>query len=124
MLKGMREFFFSIESIMVGFCHEAEMANKMAESIYNRFQQEHQLKPFSPRSIMAKQFRQELKNIVRDSDQFNLHLSLAITGRHQVVSRFFNTTVHNINKFFNQTKTSLDNWSNNILHPLPLWQAS
>jgi len=118
MLKGMREFFFSVEAIMVEFCHEAELTNKMAESIYERFQQEHQLESFAPRTLTAKHFRQELKNIIRDSDQFNRHLKLALSGKHQVVSRFFNTTVHNISEFFDHTKTKLENWSNNILHPL------
>ncbi|MCP4274440.1 MAG: hypothetical protein GY781_21150 [Gammaproteobacteria bacterium] len=118
MLKGMREFFFCVEAIMVEFCHEAELTNKMAESIYERFQEEHNLEAFSPRTLTAKHSRQELKHIIRDSDQFNRHLKLALSGKHQIVSRFFNTTVSNIRLFFKHTESKLENWTNNILHPL------
>jgi len=118
MLKVMRAFFFNVEAIMVDFCHEAELGNKMAESIYNRFQEEHKLKTFSPRTLTAKHFRHELKNIIRDSDQFNRHLKLALSGKQQIVSRFFNTTVYNIRLFFEHTESKLDNWTENILHPL------
>ena len=118
MLKGMRAFFFNVESIIVEFCHEAELGNKMAQSIYERFQEEHKLKTFSPRTLTAKQFRHELKNIIRDSDQFNRHLKLALSGKQQIVSRFFNTTVYNIRLFFEHTESKLDNWTKNILHPL------
>jgi len=118
MLKVMRAFFFNVEAIMVDFCHEAELGNKMAESIYDRFQEEHKLKTFSPRTLTAKHFRHELKNIIRDSDQFNRHLKLALSGKQQIVSRFFNTTVYNIRLFFEHTESKLDNWTENILHPL------
>ena len=118
MLKGMREFFFSIDALMIDFCREAELSNKMAASIYERFQQEHNLEIFTPRALTAKQYRLQLKNIIRDSDQFNRHLKLALSGKHQVVNRFFNTTVHNINNFFEETQNNLDSWTKNILHPL------
>ena len=117
-LKGMREFFFNVDAIMIEFCHEAELTNKMAESIYGRFQQEHGMEPYAPRALTAKKYRSLLKNIIRDSDQFNRHLELALSGQHQVVNRFFNSTVHNISVFFEQTSEKLKNWSDNILHPL------
>ncbi len=118
MLKGMREFFFSVEAIMVTFCHEAEMTNKMAKSIYDKFQEEHHLEAFSPRTLTAKHYRLELKHIIRDSDQFTRHLKLALSGKQQIVSRFFNSTVYNIRLFFEHTNSKLENWTNNILHPL------
>jgi len=118
MLKGMREFFFSVEAIMIEFCDEAELGNKMAVSIYEKFQQDCKLEHFIPRILTAKHYRQELKDIIRDSDQFNRHLKLAFSGQHKVVNCFFNTTVDNISQFFEHTRKILENWSNNILHPL------
>jgi len=118
MLKAMRDYFFSVDAIMIEFCHEAELSNKMAASIFARFQKEYGLEQLSPRILTAKKFHRDLKNIIRDSDQFNRHLKLALSGQHQVVSRFFNTTVHNINEFFDHLELKLDNWANNILHPL------
>ena len=118
MLKGMREFFFSVDAIMVEFCDEAKLCNKMASSIYQRFQHEHNLDLFTPRALTAKQYRQQLKSIISDSDQFSRHLKLALSGKHQVITRFFNTTVYNISIFFEHTEKKLNNWSNNILHPL------
>ena len=118
MLKGMRGFFFSVDAIMIEFCRETELSNKMALSIFERFQHEHKLDGFTPRVLTAKLYHRELKTIIRDSDQFNQHLKLALSGQHQVTNRFFNTTVYNIQTFFEQTRIKLDNWANNILHPL------
>jgi len=118
MLKGMRELFFSVEAIMHEFCREAELSNKMSQSIFERFQHEHHLDNFTPRLLTAKLFHRELKSIIRDSDQFNQHLKLALSGQHKVVNRFFNTTVHNVHSFFEHTRNKLENWSSNILHPL------
>jgi hypothetical protein len=118
MLKGMRDFFFSVDAIMIEFCREAELSNKMAQSIFERFQQQHKLENFTPRVLTAKSYHRELKTIIRDSDQFNQHLKLALSGQNQVTNRFFNTTVYNIHSFFEQTRIKLDNWANNILHPL------
>jgi hypothetical protein len=118
MLKGMRDFFFSVDAIMIEFCRETELSNKMAKSIFERFQHEHKLDNFSPRVLTAKLYHRELKAIIRDSDQFNQHLKLALSGQHQVTNRFFNTTVYNIQTFFDKTRIKLDNWAKNILHPL------
>ena len=118
MLKGMREFFFAVDAIMIEFCHEAELSNKMATSIYEKFQQDHDLEQFDPRVLTAKLFHRELKEIIRDSDQFNQHLQLALSGQDKVVNRFFNTTVYNINNFFDRTLDKLDSWTDNIMQPL------
>ncbi len=118
MLRSMREYFFEVDTIMNDFCREAELTNKMAASIYERFQKEHDLESFEPRYLTAKLFHSELKNIIRDSDQFNRHLKLAFSGQDKVVTRFFNTTVYNIDSFFERTIEKLNNWTKNVLHPL------
>ena len=118
MLNSMREFYFSIEAIMIEFCHEAELTNKMAESIYKKFQEEYELEPFTPRILTAKYFHRQLKDIIRDSDQFNRHVKLVLSSQPQVVNRFFNTTVYNITTYFEDTNVKLENWTKNIMHPL------
>ena len=118
MLKGMRDFFFSVDAIMIEFCREAELTNKMAKSVFERFQHEHNLDNFTPRVLTAKLYHRQLKTIIRDSDQFNQHLKLVLSGQYQVMNRFFNTTVFNIQTYFEQTRIKLENWTNNILHPL------
>ena len=117
-LKSMRQFFFSVDKIMIDFCREAELSNKMAISIYEKYQSEYGLEEFNPRRLTAKRFRSELQSLFKDADQFTSHLQLALTGQHQIVTRFFNTTVFNISEFFEKTRTRLNNWTDNVLHPL------
>ena len=118
MLKGMRQFFFQIDALMIDFCHEAERCNRLAESVFERFQEQEENETFSPRLLTAKQYRRELNTIFSDSDQFNRHLKLAFSGKSKVVSRFFNTTVYNITRFMEETRNKVDHWAEHVLHPL------
>jgi septal ring factor EnvC (AmiA/AmiB activator) len=68
--------------------------------------------------LTAKRYRRELNAIFADSDQFNRHLQLALSGKSRVVSRFFNTTVFNITRFMEDTRDKVDHWSRHVLHPL------
>lgn len=125
MLKSMRQFFFQIDALMINFCHEAERCNRLAESVFERFHQQNEDKDkqFIPRLLTAKQYRRDLSAIFADSDQFNRHLKLAMSGKSQVVSRFFNTTVYNISCFLEATREKVDHWSKHVLHPLKLQLA-
>ena len=118
MLKGMRQFFFQIDSLMIDFCHEAERCNRLAESIFERYQEQQAIENFIPRQLTAKKYRRELSTIFADSDQFNRHLKLAFSGQSKVVNRFFNTTVYNITRFFVETREKVDYWATHILLPL------
>lgn len=118
MLKGMRQFFIKIDKMMIDFCHEAERCNRLAESTFERYQDDDNHEPFVPRLLTAKRLRRELNTIFADSDQFNRHLRLAFSGRSKVVSRFFNTTVYNISQFLDATRIRVDEWSSHVLHPI------
>jgi hypothetical protein len=118
MLKGMRQFFFQIDALMIDFCHEAERCNRLAESVFEKFQETDSGESYIPRLLTAKRYRRELNAIFADSDQFNRHLQLALSGKSRVVSRFFNTTVFNITRFMEDTRDKVDHWSRHVLHPL------
>lgn len=118
MLKGMRQFFFQIDALMIDFCHEAERCNRLAESVFERFQENEENETFIPRLLTAKQYRRDLNTIFSDSDQFNRHLKLALSGKSRVVNRFFNTTVYNIARFMEDTRKKVDHWAAHVLHPL------
>jgi len=118
MLKGMRQFFFQIDALMIDLCHEAERCNRLAESVFERFQEHEENETFIPRLLTAKQYRRDLNQIFADSDQFNRHLKLALSGKSKVVSRFFNTTVYNIARFMEDTREKVDHWAAHVLHPL------
>ena len=118
MLKGMRQFFFQIDALMIDFCHEAERCNRLVESVFQRFQEHEENETFIPRLLTAKQYRRDLSQIFTDSDQFNRHLKLALSGKSKVVSRFFNTTVYNIARFMEDTREKVDHWAAHALHPL------
>ncbi|MBT8449432.1 MAG: dynamin family protein, partial [Gammaproteobacteria bacterium] len=51
MLKAMRNFFIQVDKMMIDFCHEAERCNRLAESTFERYQDDDNHDPFVPRLL-------------------------------------------------------------------------
>ncbi|MEM8832998.1 MAG: dynamin family protein [Pseudomonadota bacterium] len=117
-MRSMKEFFAHIDSMMIEFCHEAELSNKMAESIYNKFQETHELVLLEPRLLPAKKFRRDIEQIFSDAEQFNQAFLLTVSQKSVAIRRFFSTTVAKIMQFFQRMRKECTLWSESITNPL------
>ncbi len=118
MMRTTKRFFQAIENLINEFCREAELSNKMAESMYAKFERDFGVELLDPRYLKAKIFRRNLQHILDEAGQFNRNVLLTLTEQSVAVKRFFTTTVNNINMFFKSMRKELRQWSRDVLAPL------
>jgi hypothetical protein len=118
MMRITKRFFQAIENLMNEYCREAELSNKMAESMYTKFARDFEIDLLQPRYLKAKIYRRELQSIIDDSSQLNRNLMLALTEQSVAVKRFFTTTVSTISAFFKNLRRETRLWSREIILPL------
>ncbi|MCO7225272.1 dynamin family protein [Pleionea sp. CnH1-48] len=118
MMRTLKRFFRSIEGMMNEFCREAELSNKMAESMYIKFQRDFGIELLSPRLIQAKKTRRELQHVLDNASQLNHNLILTLSEQSVAVKRFFTTTVHQVSQFLKQVRKELRQWSIDVMNPL------
>lgn len=118
MHRVIRQFFDSLQAIMGELTREAELSNKMADSIYRKFQEEHQMDLLEPRTIVVKRYLRQLEAVVLESQQFNESLVLTLSEQTFMIRRFFATTVHRLLELFNGIRRDLIHWSQSVMTPL------
>ena len=118
LVRAMREFFAEIDSIIGDLSHQAELSNRMAESIYRKFENEHGLNKFEPRLLPARGFRRRLQEFIHDADELPRLMQIALNFESVAVRRFFTTTVAQITQFLQAVRRELVSWGQNVLAPL------
>lgn len=118
LLRAMREFFQEIDGVMNELSHQAELSNRMAESIYRKFETEHGIRRFEPRLLPARSFRRRLHEIVNDADQLHRQVQIALNFESVAVRRFFTTTVANITQYLQVMRRELISWGGTVMSPL------
>jgi len=98
--------------------HQAELSNRMAESIYRKFESEHGLHKFEPRLLPARGFRRRLQEFIHDADELPRLMQIALNFESVSVRRFFTTTVAQITQFLQAVRRELVSWGHNVLAPL------
>ncbi len=118
MMRTTKRFYQAIETVMNEFCREAELSNKMAESMYGKFARDFDIELLQTRYLKGKQYRRELQHILDDAGQLNRNLLLTLTEQSVAVRRFFTSTVSNIAMFFKRVRKELRQWSHEVMLPL------
>ena len=78
LVRAMREFFAEIDAVIGDLSHQAELSNRMAESIYRKFETEHGLTKFEPRLLPARGFRRRLQEFIHDADELPRLMQIAL----------------------------------------------
>ena len=118
LVRAMREFFAEIDAVIGDLSHQAELSNRMAESIYRKFETEHGLTKFEPRLLPARGFRRRLQEFIHDADELPRLMQIALNFESVAVRRFFTTTVAQITQFLQAVRRELVSWGQNVLAPL------
>jgi hypothetical protein len=117
-IKSMRNFFKTSMLLIDDFAREAELSNKMVNSIYNKFRREHDIDLPDPRPIPSFRYQKLLSEILDDADQFNKNLLTTFSEHRIVVKRFFNTNVANVAQFYAWMRKELNQWRSSVITPL------
>ncbi|NVJ60742.1 MAG: dynamin family protein [Gammaproteobacteria bacterium] len=118
MLRTSRRFLQAIEAMMNEFCREAELTNKMAESMYVKFSRDFDVELLEARYLKAKIYRRQLQHILDESTQVNRNLILTLSEQSLAIKRFFATTVNQVLVFYKQLRNDVRQWSKEIMLPL------
>ena len=118
LVRAMREFFTEIDSIIGELSHQADLSNRMAESVYRKFETDFGLQRIEPRLLPSRGFRRRLQEFINDADELPRLMQIALNFESTAVRRFFTTTVAQITEFLQAVRRELHSWGQNALAPL------
>ena len=118
LFRNMKQFFVAVRTIMKELTREAELTNKMAISLYNKFSNDFGMQLLEPKLFPAKRLGRELEQIIKHSEGLNNSIFTTFTEHSVAVKRFFSGTVTDVMSFFKSTRQELISWTQNVIHPL------
>ncbi len=118
LFSNMKRFYLAINTIMRELTREAELTNKMALSLYNKFSTDFGMTLLEPKLFPAKRLNRELEEIIRQSKRLNNNIFTTFTEHSLAIRRFFSGTVTEVLEFFKGVRTELTSWTQNVIHPL------
>jgi hypothetical protein len=118
LFRQMKQFFIAINSIMVELTREAELTNRMANSLYKKFSADFNVELFEPRPFPIIKLNKQLNQIIRQSDKLNKNVFTAFTEQSIAVKRFFAGTVTDVMNFFKNTRKTTIDWTQSVVNPL------
>ena len=118
MFRQMKFFFVAIRTIMSELSREAELTNKMTDSLYKKFAMDFNVELMEPRHFPIIKLNRELNQIIRQSEKINKNVFTTFTEHSIAVKRFFSGTVSDVMNFFKSTRQELIDWTQSVVNPL------
>jgi len=118
LFKQMKQFFIAIRTIMTELSREAELTNKMANSLYKKFASDFDIDMVESRPLPIIKLNKQLEQIIRQSNQLNRNVFTTFTEHSVAVKRFFSSTVTEVMDFFKSTRKELMHWTESVMYPL------
>lgn len=118
LFKHIKQFYTTVNSLMKELGREAELTNKMAISLYDKFSEDFGMKLLEPKLFPSKRLTQELSEIIKRSKKLNNTLFTTFIEHSLAIRHFFTGTVSEVLNFFKQIRKDLVSWTQNIIHPL------
>jgi len=118
LFRNMKQFYFAINVIMKELTREAELTNKMAISLYEKFTTDFSMKLSEPKLFPAKKLAHDLEKIIKHSKRLDNNIATTFTEHSVAIKRFFSGTVTDVMNFFKLTRQELISWTQNVVTPL------
>jgi len=118
LFRQMKQFFVAIKAIMTELTREAELTNKMANSLYKKFASDFNLDLTDSRPLPIIKLNRQLDQIIRQSNRLNRNVFTTFTEHSVAVKRFFSSTVNEVMEFFKATRKELMHWTESVMNPL------
>ncbi|MET1257139.1 dynamin family protein [Aliikangiella maris] len=118
LFRNMKQFFTAVNTIMRELTREAELTNKMAISLYEKFSNDFGMNLLEPKLFPAKRLSHELEEIIHHSKRLNNNLFTTFSEQSLAIKRFFSVTVTEVMNFFKSTRQEMVNWTQNVIYPL------
>ena len=118
MKRAMEHFFVSFDKLVDSVCIEAQLADKMVGSIYQRFQCDPTMAHLHPKPFSVKRQRQELKELKLKAKKFRRNPKVLVTEQTILVKRFFQSFVQEARLIHLQVLDEARRWPDEALLPL------
>jgi hypothetical protein len=118
LFKAMHQFKENVISMFDEFCREAELANKMAEAIYRKYEKTHGIEFMAPRLLEAKRYRRELMSIINQDNKVRRKVGSILTEQSSLIRRFFTTRVSQVAILLSQNRKQVTEWNRRLMYPL------
>ena len=118
MKKGMKTFFEGMQEIMTQVNWQVEKANKIVESIYERFREEHGFTDLKPELFGVAKYNRELKTLNEKAEQFRNSPVTTMTEQSFVVKKFFVSMVSHARNIFFRANEDAEKWAKSAMTPL------
>ena len=118
MKKGMVTFFDGTQEIITQVNWQVEKANKIVESIYERFREEHGFTDLKPKLFTTGKYNQELKVLNVNAEAFRNSPVTTMTEQGYVVKKFFVSMVSHARNIFFRANEDAEKWSKMVMSPL------
>lgn len=118
MKNGMKTFFDGAKETMVQVNWQVEKANKIVESIYERFREEHGFKDIKPTLYTTNKFKRELNLLYQRAEQFRNSPVTTMTEQSFVVKKFFVNMVSHARNVFFKANEETEKWAKYAMTPL------
>lgn len=118
MARAITDFFTAIDSDMSNLRHEGRLAQKMVDSIYQRYNDGASAHLIEPPPFNISQQLKGLDNLRFRAEKFSLGASTLLSEQTVVVRRFFNTLVAEARKLYLEISAEAQRWPQDALTPL------
>jgi len=116
--KSMQTLLDDLRSRMQQVTERSENARKVIRSVYNRFQTEHGFAKIQPPLLSVMKHQVEMELLCQEAEVFRRSPTTALTEKHFVMKRFFNTMASRAQEIYARTREEVETWLRTGLDPL------
>jgi hypothetical protein len=116
---AMSGFFANIRTNLLGASNRSAEIHKMMSAMYEKFSQEHGLKPFQPQPYSTLKYQKEIDRLERAYNvHFNTLWNMASNIKFSLMRKFFETVATRIRHVYEVANRDADNWVKAVMAPL------
>ena len=115
---GMKTFFDGVATMLGRVDDYSEQLNRLVNTIYHKFQAEHELKGIEPVLFNIKQYRQEMDKLYQEAEVFRNSPVTTMTEQSFVVKKFFISLVSHARNIIFKAHRDAEGWSKAVMSPL------
>lgn len=116
--SDMRNFFDVMRGVMAQANREAELGQKLVDSIFRKFHEEYGLAAIKPAEFALRGHLLALERLYQKAEDFRQSAMVAFGEHSFVVRRFFVTLVSQLRTLFQRSHDDAERWNKSVMNPL------
>ena len=118
LISAMTSFFAELDRILDDLMVEVRVAEKMVQTMYDRFKNDHNADHLHPIGFSIKKYRAKLAEIKQGFNKYRRNPKLIVTEQSLVIRHFKNAFVHDVRNVYEALSYDALCWADDALLPL------